>query len=595
MDELSKQSVIITAALPYAYDDLHLGHIASTHLPPDILYRYLKLKGTKVIQVCASDDFGTPILIAAEKQGKDPAEYVARWNSRFREDLGKLGIVYDTFDRTSSPENVQTVQRFFTKLNENGYIFVSDVDQFYCESDRKFLPDRYVVGKCPYCGAEEQYSDVCENCGRTIQPGQILKPHCSICGRPPVLRKSTHYFFRLSAFAERLDAWLADTPGLQGDVKNYVLNWIKDGLQDWDITRDISWGVPIPLKEAGGKVLYGWFDNHLCYITAALKAAGKEGEAGREFWNSSRIYHFIGKDIVYHHYLFLPSMRMGEGGFKLPDFIPTRGHLLLLGKKVSRSRHWMITVREFLEHFPPDYLRYYLTRITPLGQADSNFDLKEFSDKINNELVASVGNFVYRALSFVQSKHGGVVPQPGEKGEAEEAVMAQLGAAVREAGELIELGHYDRALRRVLEFSAACNQYFQKKAPWKSADEPTTVYYSCNLVAGLATLLGPFLPFSAGEIWRQLSLEEPFEAGGWDSADGLRVAPGRKIREPTPVFRKIEGSDLGKVEVLLGRRTPSRRDAALRDQQEGRRPSRRQAPGHRGPGREGRNRRISLT
>jgi methionyl-tRNA synthetase len=553
VDELSTQHVIITAALPYAYDDLHLGHVASTHLPPDILYRYLKLKGTSVVQVCASDDFGTPILIAAEKLGKDPAEYVAGWNTRFREDLESVGIVYDLFDRTSSQENVELVQSFFTKLNENGYIFVSEVDQFYCEHDQKFLPDRYVKGKCPYCGAEEQYSDACENCGRTIQPGEILNPHCAICGRPPVLKKSTHYFFKLSAFSKRLEEWLEQTPGLQGDVKNYVLNWIKDGLQDWDITRDIPWGVPIPLKEAQGKVLYGWFDNHLCYISTALKAAGKSGKAGREYWNGAKLYHFIGKDIVYHHYLFLPSMRMGEGEYKLPDYIPTRGHLLLLGRKVSRSKHWMITVRDFVGRFPPDYLRFYLTRIVPQSQTDANFDLKEFADKINNELVASVGNFVYRALSFVQSKHGGVVPEPAGRGSAEEEVLGELRRAVAETGQLIEQGHYDRALRRVLDLAAKCNQYFQKKAPWeKNADEPTAVYYSCNLVAALATLLSPFLPFSAREIWEQLSFREPLEKGGWEAASELRVEPGRRIREPRPVYRKVEESDLGKVRVLLG-------------------------------------------
>ena len=553
VDELSQEDVIITAALPYAYDDLHLGHVASTHLPPDILYRYLKLKGRHVIQVCASDDFGTPILIAAEKKKQEPKEYVAHWNKRFREDLESLGILYDYFGSTSSPENVRMVQSFFTKLNENGYIFVSDVDQFYCEYDAKFLPDRYVVGKCPYCGAEDQYSDVCENCGRTIQPGEILKPHCSICGRPPALKKSTHYFFRLSAFSKRLKEWLEGTPGLQGDVKNYVLNWIKDGLQDWDITRDISWGVPIPLKEAEGKVLYGWFDNHLCYITAALEAVGKAGEEGKKYWNGAKLYHFIGKDIVYHHYLFLPSMRMGEGEYRLPDYIPTRGHLLLLGRKVSRSRHWMITIREFLQHFPPDYLRFYLTRIVPQSQADANFDLKEFADKINNELVASVGNFVYRALSFVQSKHGGVVPAPGAKGAAEEEVLSELESAVKETGELVEQGHYDRALRRVLDFSAKCNQYFQKKAPWeKGSDEPTAVYYSCNLVAGLASLLSPFLPFSAQVIWEQLAFEGPVGGGGWDSASKLKVEAGRKIREPKPVFKKVEESDLGGVRVLLG-------------------------------------------
>ena len=548
MDEL-KDNVVITAALPYAYDDLHLGHIASTHLPPDILYRYLKLRGRRVIQVSASDDFGTPILIAAEKQGKDPKDYVARWNARFREDLEKLGIVYDRFDRTSSRENVEMVQGFFRKLNEKGYIFVAEVNQFYCETDKKYLPDRYVKGTCPYCGAQEQYSDGCENCGRTLQTGQILNPHCSICGRPPVSRKSPHYFFRLSAFTAQLKEWLEGNPGLQDDAKNYVLNWIKDGLQDWDVTRDISWGVPIPLEEAHGKVLYGWFDNHLCYITCALQAAGLGEEKGREFWNSATIYHFIGKDIVYHHYLFLPSMRLGEGEFKLPDYIPTRGHLLFQGKKLSRSRKWMITVRDFLESFPPDYLRFYLTRIVPYSQADANFDLDEFRDKINNELVANLGNFVYRALVFVKNKHGGVVPAPGPAGGDEEAMVSELANAAKETGELIEQGHYDRALRRVLEFSTKCNQYFQKKAPWENAkEEPTAVFYAVNLAGGISTLIEPFLPFSAEDLRRQLGLP----GRNWEEAGTFGVEAGKKIGDPKPLFRKLEPKDLDAVRSLLG-------------------------------------------
>jgi methionyl-tRNA synthetase len=553
VDELSDKNIIITAALPYAYDDLHLGHVASTHLPPDILYRYLKLSGAKVIQVCASDDFGTPILIAAEKKSKKPSEYVAEWNRRFKEDLERLGIVYDVFDRTSSPENIELVQRFFTKLNENGFIFVSEVDQFFCEYDGKFLPDRYVKGRCPYCGAEDQYSDACDNCGRTLQPGQIQSPRCSICGKLPAMRKSTHYFFKLSAFSKRLEEWLRENEGLQPDAKNYVLNWIKDGLQDWDITRDIPWGVPVPLEEAEGKVFYGWFDNHLCYITAALKAAGKSGAVGRKYWNDAKVYHFIGKDIVYHHYLFLPSMRMGEGEYKLPDQIPTRGHLLLLGKKISRSKHWMITIRDFLEKFPPDYLRFYLTRIVPYNQSDANFELQEFADKINNELVASIGNFVYRALVFVKNRHGGVVPKPGRAGKEEEDVLGELEEAVKETGRLIEEGHYDRALKRVLDFSGRCNRYFQHKAPWENVEqEPTTLYYSCNLVAGLATLLNPFLPFSSEEVWAQVGFDRRLGEYGWASASGLRVEAGQKIGEPKPIFRKIEEKDLSKVRIMLG-------------------------------------------
>lgn len=552
MDELNSQSTIITAALPYANADLHLGGVASTYLPADILYRYLKLTGRNAVQICASDDYGTPILIAAEREGKKPSEYVALWNKRFRDDLAGLGIEYDLFDRTSSPENVALAQSFFTKLNENGYVFVSEVGQFYCEFDRKFLPDRYVKGKCPYCGAEDQYSDACESCGRTLQTGQILEAHCAICGRPPTIRKSSHYFFRLSAFADRLRKWLVENKNLQSDAKNYVLNWIKDGLQDWDITRDLEWGVPIPLKEAKGKVLYGWFDNHLCYISAALKAGGRSGEEGIKFWNESTLYHFIGKDIVYHHYLFLPSMRMGEGGYKQPDQIPTRGHLLLKGRKISKSRHWVITIRDFLALFPADYLRFYLTRIVPYSQADANFSWEEFRDKINNELVASVGNFAYRTLVFVKNNFGGVVPKQGEAGEEEEGLLTELERASGETSSLIEQGHYDRALRRVLELSSKCNQYFQHKAPWENVGQSnTTVYYSCNLLASLAVLLHPFLPFSSDEFWAQLGLVGGPRQAGWQAARMLNVHAGQKIGRPAPVFRKIEDGDLAKAEGLL--------------------------------------------
>jgi len=553
VDGLSDKNVIITAALPYANADLHIGGVASTYLPPDILYRYLKLKGRKVIQICASDDFGTPILIAAEKEGKTPTEYVALRNETFRMDLKRIGIAYDLFDRTSSPENVSLVQRFFTKLNEKGHIYESEVDQFYCEADAKFLPDRYVKGKCPHCGAEDQYSDGCENCGRILQTGQILDPRCSICGRPPVVRKSRHYFFRLSAFSRELEEWLRDNTALQPDAKNYVLNWIADGLQDWDITRDIVWGVPIPLEEAKGKVLYGWFDNHICYITTALKAAGKDGDSGRDYWNKSIIYHFIGKDIVYHHYLFLPSMRMGEGEYKLPDYMPTRGHLLLQGRKISKSRRWVINVKDFVGLFPPDYLRFYLTRIVPYSQSDADFDWADFKDKINNELLASVGNFVHRTLVFVKSKHAGVVPEPGRTGPDEEAVTAELGLALKDTGGLIEAGHYDRALKRVLDFSAKCNQYFQKKAPWEGgADEPTTIFHSCNLVDGLATLLHPFLPFASIEVWSQLGLPGRGEDGGWDGAARFRVKAGSRVRDPKPLFRKVEESELDAAKKLSG-------------------------------------------
>jgi methionyl-tRNA synthetase len=548
-----RASTIITAALPYANADLHLGHVASTHLPPDILYRYLKLRGRDVVQLCASDDFGTPILLAAEREGKSPAEYVAGWNKEFRRDLEDLQIVYDLFDRTSSPENVALVQEFFRKLDENGFIFRSEVDQFYCEKDKKFLPDRYVRGKCPYCGAEDQYSDGCENCGRTLQVGQILTPKCAICGTPPVYRKSVHSFFKLSAFADRLTDWLGNNRGLQADAVNYVMNWIGDGLKDWDVTRDLNWGVPVPLEEAAGQVLYGWFDNHLCYITMGSKIAKQRGMDPVAYWNGSELYHFIGKDIVYHHYLFLPSMRMGEGRFKLPDSIPTRGHLLIQGKKISKSRHWTVTIKDFLKLFPADYLRFYLTRVVPYSQADADLEWEDFKDKINGELVANIGNFAYRALSFVAKEHGGTVPEPGVRTKDDEALLAEVAACSSKVAGLIDDGHFDRALKAVLDLSTKCNQYFQHRAPWQNkAEEPNTIFYSCNMVADLAIMLQPFMPSGAERIWKQLGMSGTIASAGWDALSKLNVKPGSKLGPISPPFKRIEESDVKAAQKLVG-------------------------------------------
>jgi methionyl-tRNA synthetase len=533
---LSKR-VIITAALPYSNSDLHIGHIASTYLPPDILYRYMKLKGVEAIHICASDDFGTPILISAEKQGKRPEEYVEYWNRRFREDLHSLGIDYDLFDKTSSKENINLVQSVFLKLHEKGYIYESDVDQFYCEYDKKFLPDRYVKGKCPYCGAEDQYSDGCEVCGRVLQPGQILFPKCSICGREPVKKSTRHYFFKLSAFSERLRSWLNENKNLQQDAVRYVINWIQDGLQDWDITRDIPWGVPIPLEKAEGKVLYGWFDNHLCYITTALKCAGKLNDEGKEFWNSSTIYHFIGKDIVYHHYLFLPAVRIGHGDYKLPDFIPVRGHMLLEGKKISKSRNWAITVRDFLEKYPPDYLRYYLARVVSSDQSDCNFDWNDFKEKINNELVANIGNFVYRTLSFAKRSFGGKVPDPRESEENE--MEESFRKAFSYYTQAMESLTFERAVKSILEFSDSCNQYFQKKEPWKSPQNNSdTIYFSLNAVKRISLLLYPFLPFTASKIWEQLGLAGKVDEYRISEVE-KPLTPGQTLGEPEILFQKV--------------------------------------------------------
>lgn len=548
------KSSIITSALPYANGEIHLGHIASTYLPADIYTRFLRLNGHEAYHICASDDFGTPILIKAEKEGKTPAEYVQYWNKRDYEDFTSLGISFDLFYRTSSPENVKFVQYVFTKLRENGHIYDQDIVQFYCEYDDKFLPDRYVVGKCPFCGAENQYSDLCEKCGRV--PDQILEPKCAICGRPPVKKTSKHYFFKLSNFSDKLKGWLLSNSNLQPDVKNYVINWINEGLQDWDVTRDLSWGVPIPLAEAAGKVFYGWFDNHLCYISSAVKLIEdkKPGTDGKKFWNDSNILHFIGKDIVYHHYLFLPAMRMGiDEEYKLPDLIPTRGHLMLQNQKISKSRNWYIGLKQFTTEFNPDYLRFYIASIASYSQTDLNFDFDAFAEKINNELLANIGNFVNRALSFTQKTYGGKIPAARQYDDEDKAAVLEIAAAVKETGALISENETDRALRRILKFSTFLNQYFQKKQPWSNKETAdTTVYIAVNAVRSLAILLEPFVPFSSEKVWTQLNLGGSIHQQSWDSASSLIVEAGHALGKVEPIFRRIEPAEIEKQKVKLG-------------------------------------------
>ena len=548
---MSKKA-IITSALPYANGEIHLGHVASTYLPADVTTRFLKLTGVEAYYVCASDDFGTPILIQSEKEGKTPSEYVAYWNKRDYDDFTAFGINFDYFYKTSSSENIEFVQDVFKKLNDAGHIYEKEIIQFYCNNDKKFLPDRYVKGICPYCKADDQYSDLCESCGRV--PEEITDPKCSICGQPPTKEKTTHYFFKLKNFSEPLYKWLEENEHLQKDVKKYVQNWIKSGLIDWDITRDISWGVPVPLEDAKGKVFYGWFDNHLAYISTAIKFLNDKGIDGKEFWNSADIYHFIGKDIVYHHFLFLPAMRLGiDSEYKLPDYIPTRGHLTLQAKKISKSRNWYIGLKEFLDYYPADYLRYYLISINPYSQDDLNFDWDDFTTRINSELIGNLGNFINRALGFTKKAFDGKIPDSESFDDMDSEAEQNIKKLASDVGSLLEQNHLDRALKKIMEFSSYFNQYFQHKEPWKKGPGTTNcVYLSVNAARSLSIALFPFLPESSQKIWTQLGLSGKISDLSWNDISSLGISSGHVLGEASPLFSKVEESDIEKYKKQLG-------------------------------------------
>lgn len=549
----SEKNVIITSALPYANGEIHLGHIASTYLPADIFTRFLKLTGTKAYHICATDDFGTPILIRAEKEGKSPEEYVKAWNVKDRVDFESVGIIFDYFSKTSSEENIRFVQNVFIKLYNNQYIREETVVQYYCNVDKKYLPDRYVIGTCPFCNAKDQYSDLCESCGRV--PEKILDPKCILCGTTPVKKESLHYFFKLSEFGEKLKNWLNSNRNLQSDIVNYVLNWIDTGLQDWDITRDLSWGVPIPKIKSSedfrNKVFYGWFDNHLCYISAFNEFSGRVlKKDGRDLWNNSEIIHFIGKDIVYHHYLFLPAIRMGiNSEYKLPDRIITRGHLLLQNRKLSKSKNWSISLKSFTDNFNSDYLRFYLASIIPFSQSDINFDWDTFCEKINNELISNIGNFINRTLTFTKKQFGGIVPLPTDFDPVDLKIVEVIKSVASETGNLIYQNQIDKALKRILQISSLFNQYFQSKEPWKSPNlANNTLWISVNCVRTLSILLYPFIPTLSNTIWNQLGMKEQLIDQSWYSASNLLVKGGHEIgKDISPIFKRIEKEEIDRI------------------------------------------------
>jgi len=349
---------------------------------------------------------------------------------------------------------------------------------------------------------------------------------------------------------------LTNNENLQRDVANYVINWINEGLQDWDITRDLSWGVPIPLPEAKGKVFYGWFDNHLCYISTFLTFIQKSGRIGKEVWNNSEIYHFIGKDIVYHHYLFLPAMRMGlDEEYKLPNYLPTRGHLMLHNQKISKSRNWYIGLREFISAFNPDYLRFYIASITPYSQTDINFDWDSFLEKINNELIANIGNFINRALTFTQKKFNNKVPQPTSYDIEDLSSIDEIKVISTDVGSMLSQNECDKALKRILKFTTHFNQYFQKKQPWSNINQAaTTVYIAVNAVRSISIMLEPFIPFSSEKIWSQLGMSGAVHQQEWQSVSELKISAGHTLGTIEPLFRKIEHTEIEQQKAKLGKK-----------------------------------------
>ena len=535
--------IFIGVAWPYANGPIHLGHIVGAYLPADIFARYHRMKGNEVLMVSGSDEHGTPITITAEKEGKSPQEIADRYHEINSEIMGKMGISFDLFFRTSHPHHAEVVKRVFLRLMEKDYLYKDKMVLPYCPQCKRFLPDRYVIGICPHCGYESARGDQCENCGRTLDPKELIDPKCAICGTTPEFRESEHIFFALSKLEKRILQWLNEKVHWRDNVINFTKNFVKGGLKDRAITRDIEWGVEIPLKGFENKRIYVWFDAVIGYLSASVEWSHRTGKSWRAFWidKNTRHYYFLGKDNIPFHTIIWPAMLMGYGELNLPYNVVANEYLRFSGEKFSKSRGIGVWMPELLSLFDPDVIRFYGTVNMP-EHRDSDFTWDDFIQKVNEELVDKFGNFVHRALIFAY-RHFGEIPPKNELDELDREALEKIEKTKKTMEEYLEKVELKKAFAAWRELVKFANVYFDRKAPWSLfKDDPkkceTAVNISLQIVKALAVLGAPFLPFSSEKIWKYLGYEDSIFQHHWDeSIENLPV--GMKLRKPKVLYKKI--------------------------------------------------------
>ncbi len=505
-----RKKILVTAALPYANGSIHLGHLVE-YVQADVFVRFLRLSGRDVVFVCADDAHGAPIEIAASKQNVKPEELIAKYFEEHVDDFNDFFISFDSYHTTHSAENRAYSDFFFSTLKKKNLIYDRMVEQTYCESDKRFLPDRYVKGKCPKCGAEDQYGDQCEKCNSVYKPVDLIEPRCVVCNNVPSRKTSVHYFFRLKDFSGKLKGWIEGSQNIQPEIRNFALNWINSGLEDWDITRDGPYfGFKIPGEV--NKYYYVWLDAPIGYIASTEKYCMEKLKttATAAYWQKdTTIIHFIGKDIVYFHLLFWPAMLMGVG-FTMPSDIPVHGHLTINGEKMSKSRGNFLLARDYLESYDPELLRFYYASNLSKTSADINLDFADFQSKVNNDLVSNIANFVYRTLSFVNNNFGSKISKVAS---ADSAFVSSVQSKFAEVVSSYEGYDFRNAVRKILEISSMGNKYFQDNQPWqlvktdkKRCSEVLAV--AANIVRNLSILLAPILPKYSERIQKQLGLPQ---------------------------------------------------------------------------------------
>ena len=533
---------LITSALPYANGPVHIGHLAGVYIPSDIYTRYLRLRGRDVISVCGSDEHGVPITIKARKEGVSPQVIVDRYHTLIKESFRRLGISFDIYSRTSSPTHYKTASEFFRKLYDEGKFIERTSMQYYDEEAQSFLADRYIVGTCPRCGNERAYGDQCEQCGSTLSPDELINPHSAVSGSIPVKRETKHWYLPLDKYEDFLRKWILEGhKEWKSNVYGQCKSWLDLGLQPRAVSRDLDWGIPVPVEGAEGKVLYVWFDAPIGYISAT-KDLTPDWE---KYWMSedTRLVHFIGKDNIVFHCIVFPSMLKAHGGYILPDNVPANEFLNLEGDKISTSRNWAVWLHEYLDDFPgkEDVLRYVLCANAPETK-DNDFTWRDFQARNNNELVAILGNFVNRALVLTKKYYGGRVPACGEMNDYDRATVAELQGIRSELESSIENFRFREALKNAMNFARIGNKYLADTEPWKVVKtDPervnTILNIALQITANVAVAIEPFMPFSSEKILKMLAIDRP----SWDALGSMSVIPaGHEIGEPELLFEKIE-------------------------------------------------------
>lgn len=556
----------ITAALPYTNGPIHIGHLAGVYVPADIYARYLRLQQKDVAFICGSDEHGVAISMKAKKEGITPQQVIDKYHGIIKQSFEDFGIAFDNYSRTSSAIHHETASEFFKKLYNEGKFIEEVTEQLYDEEAQQFLADRFVTGTCPKCGNEEAYGDQCEKCGSSLNATDLINPKSTITGSKPVTKETKHWFLPLDQYDTFLREWILEghkndwKPNVFGQVKS----WLDDGLRSRAVTRDLDWGIPVPVEGAEGKVLYVWFDAPIGYISSTKEWAQREGKDWEPYWKSedTKLVHFIGKDNIVFHCIIFPAMLKAEGSYIMPDNVPANEFLNLEGNKLSTSKNWAVWLHEYLQDFPDkqDVLRYALTSNAPETK-DNDFTWKDFQTRNNNELVAIFGNFINRVVVLTNKYYEGVIPQPNEFSDVDEATLTELRAYPAVISSSIERYRFREALSELMNLARLGNKYLADEEPWKvikqdSARVQTQMYVALQIAAALSVISEPFLPFTAAKLRKTLNLTEGTITWNDVTLKADLIPAGHKIGQAELLFAKIEDEEIQKqVEKLEATKT----------------------------------------